>query len=207
MKKYSISHFGFPKILRMAKKSHSLVSPSQVSPFSKRTLYTHISTKQPISKNTIHINNDCRSLLSRSFTLISTRHGLKNNENGLSPDFGAHRRFLSTTLKEKLDTTVKSNDLVLFMKGTCGFSRAVVQILDAQGVDLDKIKTFNVLEDQELRDGVKTYSSWPTVPQLYVKGEFVGGCDILLQMHQSGELEKLLEKEGIVPPEVEQQQS
>ncbi|CAG8446580.1 14528_t:CDS:2 [Ambispora leptoticha] len=205
----------------MTNRSHSLVSTStsQVSPFSKRrTLYTHVNTKQSISKNTTtHINSDCRSPLSRSFTLISTRevnYKKKSDyiNDGLSSGFVVHRRFLSTTLKEKIDSMVKNNDLVLFMKGTvdtpqCGFSRAVVQVLDAQGVDLNKIKAFNVLEDQELRDGVKVYSSWPTIPQLYIKGEFVGGCDILIQMHQSGELEKLLEKEGIVSPEVEQQQS
>jgi len=89
------------------------------------------------------------------------------------------------------------------MKGTpeqpqCGFSRAVVQILDAQGVPPEKIKSYNVLEDDELRTGIKEYSEWPTVPQLYVDGEFVGGCDIVLGMHQSGELEPILAKAGLV---------
>lgn len=83
------------------------------------------------------------------------------------------------------------------MKGTpavpqCGFSRAVVQLLDIHGVSgPELLKTYNVLEDQELRNAIKEYSQWPTIPQLYCKGEFVGGCDILLGMHQSGELEQV----------------
>lgn len=84
----------------------------------------------------------------------------------------------------------------------CGFSRAAVQIMQVQGVDFDKVKTFNVLEDEELRQGIKEYSEWPTIPQVYIKGEFIGGCDILLNMHQSGDLEDLLVKEGIIPEEV-----
>ena len=80
---------------------------------------------------------------------------------------------------------VKQNPLVVFMKGTpdapqCGFSRAVCQILDVQGVPRESLKSFNCLEDQELRAGIKEYSEWPTIPQVYVKGEFVGGCDIVL---------------------------
>ncbi|CAO3680923.1 unnamed protein product [Umbelopsis ramanniana] len=112
-------------------------------------------------------------------------------------------RWISDSLKSKLDQAVKDNEVVLFMKGTpdepmCGFSRAAVQIMQVQGVDFGKIKTFNVLEDAELREGVKEYSEWPTIPQVYIKGDFVGGCDILLNMHQSGDLEDLLIKEGIV---------
>lgn len=92
------------------------------------------------------------------------------------------------------------------MKGTpqlpeCGFSRAVVQVLDLHGVPPEKMKTYNVLEDQELRSGIKEFSEWPTVPQIYVDGEFVGGCDILLGMHQSGELENLLVSKSIITPE------
>jgi len=91
------------------------------------------------------------------------------------------------------------------MKGTpampqCGFSRATVQILDLHNVPPEKLKTFDVLQDDELRTGIKEFSEWPTIPQLYVNGEFVGGCDIVLGMHQSGELAKLLEKENIVKP-------
>src|SRR3989441_4068137 len=108
-----------------------------------------------------------------------------------------------------IDNEVKGNDVVLFMKGTpqfpmCGFSGQVVQILDYLGVPY---KGLNVLENEELRNGIKTYSSWPTIPQLYVKGEFVGGCDIVKEMFASGELHKLLGKEAapgapIKPPSI-----
>ena len=89
------------------------------------------------------------------------------------------------------------------MKGTpelpqCGFSRAAIQILGLQGVDPDKFAAFNVLEDAELRAGIKEYSDWPTIPQLYVDKEFVGGCDILVSMHQSGELAKLFEEKKVL---------
>ncbi|SCV74986.1 BQ2448_8015 [Microbotryum intermedium] len=112
-------------------------------------------------------------------------------------------RCLSTEARQKIDNVVKENPVVLFMKGSpdmpqCGFSRAVVQILEVQGVDLAKIKAFNCLENQELREAIKVYSDWPTIPQLYIKGEFVGGCDIVLGMHQSGELEKLLAEHNLV---------
>jgi monothiol glutaredoxin len=102
-----------------------------------------------------------------------------------------------------IDNEVKVNDVVLFMKGTpqapmCGFSGQVVQILDHLGVTY---KGLNVLESNELRDGVKVYSNWPTIPQLYVKGEFVGGCDIVREMFQAGELETLLKEKGVVVKE------
>jgi len=98
-----------------------------------------------------------------------------------------------------IDSEVKSNDVVLFMKGTpqfpmCGFSGQVVQILDYLGVPY---KGLNVLENDELRQGIKDYSNWPTIPQLYVKGEFVGGCDIVREMFQSGELQVLLTESGL----------
>jgi monothiol glutaredoxin len=94
---------------------------------------------------------------------------------------------------------VKSNDVVLFMKGTpqfpmCGFSGQVVQILDYLGVPY---KGLNVLENDELRQGIKEFSNWPTIPQLYVKGEFVGGCDIIREMFQAGELAGLLKDKGV----------
>ncbi|GAA5841905.1 hypothetical protein JCM8208_000540 [Rhodotorula glutinis] len=115
----------------------------------------------------------------------------------------AQRRNLSDDARRKIDNVVSSNPLVLFMKGTpqmpqCGFSRAVCQILEVNGVPESKIVAFNCLEDQELREGIKEYSSWPTIPQLYLGGEFVGGCDIALQLHQSGELEKLLVEQGVI---------
>lgn len=92
------------------------------------------------------------------------------------------------------------------MKGTpefpqCGFSRATIQTLGQQGVDPEKFAAYNVLEDPELRDGIKEYSSWPTIPQLYVQGEFVGGCDIITSMAQNGELTELLESANALVPE------
>ena len=102
-------------------------------------------------------------------------------------------------INEYIDSEVKSQDVVVFMKGTpgfpqCGFSGQVVQILDYLGVDY---KGVNVLTSNELRQGIKDYSNWPTIPQLYVKGEFVGGCDIIREMYQSGELQELLQTRGI----------
>jgi monothiol glutaredoxin len=102
-------------------------------------------------------------------------------------------------IEQFIDNEVKANDIVLFMKGTpqqpmCGFSGQVVQILDYLGVPY---KGLNVLESDELRQGVKMYSNWPTVPQLYVKGEFVGGCDIVREMFQANELQQLLKEKGI----------
>ena len=98
-----------------------------------------------------------------------------------------------------IDEQVKSNDVFLYMKGTpdfpmCGFSSRVVQILDYLGVDY---KSANVLENQELREGIKAYTNWPTIPQLYVKGEFVGGCDIVREMFEAGELGSFLKDKGI----------
>jgi monothiol glutaredoxin len=94
---------------------------------------------------------------------------------------------------------VAGNDIVLFMKGTrempqCGFSMQVAQILNSLGVDF---KDINVLDDLSVRDGIKAYSNWPTIPQLYVKGEFVGGCDIVREMFQAGELQELLTAKGV----------
>lgn len=98
-----------------------------------------------------------------------------------------------------IDNEVKSNDIVLFMKGTpdfpmCGFSGQVAQILNQLGVPY---KGINVLDNEEIRQGIKDYSNWPTIPQLYVKGEFIGGCDITREMYQSGELQQLFADKGI----------
>jgi monothiol glutaredoxin len=103
-------------------------------------------------------------------------------------------------IEQFIDNEVKSNDVVLFMKGTpqfpmCGFSGQVVQILDYIGVPY---KGVNVLESDDLRQGIKAYAQWPTIPQLYVKGEFVGGCDIIREMFQAGELQSLLKDKGVV---------
>ena len=101
-----------------------------------------------------------------------------------------------TTVSSRIKNEIESNDVVLFMKGTpvfpqCGFSAAVVQVLGELGA---KFKGIDVLEDPSIRQGVKEFSNWPTIPQLYVNGEFVGGCDIMIEMYQSGELQKMLEK-------------
>jgi len=106
---------------------------------------------------------------------------------------------MSNPTHEKIDELVKNNDVVLFMKGNaqfpqCGFSSAVVQVLDYMEVTY---KDVNVLETDEMRQGIKDYSNWPTIPQLYVKGEFVGGCDIVREMFQSGELKDLFEEKGV----------
>jgi monothiol glutaredoxin len=103
-------------------------------------------------------------------------------------------------IRDWIDSQVKSNDVVLFMKGTptfpqCGFSGQVVQILDYLGIPYSGV---NVLESDELRQGIKAFSDWPTIPQLYVKGEFVGGADIIREMFQAGELKSLLEEKGVV---------
>lgn len=104
-----------------------------------------------------------------------------------------------TEVKDTIQQTVSENDVVLFMKGTkempqCGFSSRVAGVLNYMGVDF---KDVNVLADDGLRQGIKEFSDWPTIPQLYVKGEFVGGCDIITEMTLSGELDTMLEQNGV----------
>ena len=106
---------------------------------------------------------------------------------------------MDNTVKERIGREVGENDVVLFMKGTpvfpqCGFSAAVVQVLSHMGV---QFKGIDVLVDPGLRDGIKEYSNWPTIPQLYVKGEFIGGCDIVREMFEAGELQELLSSRGV----------
>jgi monothiol glutaredoxin len=106
---------------------------------------------------------------------------------------------MAESATDRIASDIKSSDVVLFMKGTpvfpqCGFSAAVVQILSEVGV---KFKSFDVLKDPELRQGIKEFSNWPTIPQLYVKGEFIGGCDIIREMHASNELENLFREHGV----------
>ena len=104
------------------------------------------------------------------------------------------------TVASRIKSEIDTNDVVLFMKGTpvfpqCGFSAAVVQVLSELGA---KFKGIDVLEDPSIRQGIKEFSNWPTIPQLYVKGEFVGGCDIVREMYQAGELEPMLAERGVV---------
>ena len=104
---------------------------------------------------------------------------------------------MSDPTQQRIDQLVKNSDVLLFMKGSasfpmCGFSGRAIQILKACGVDPKTIKTVNVLDDAEIRAGIKEYSNWPTVPQLYVKGEFVGGSDIMMEMYENGELQQVL---------------
>ena len=106
---------------------------------------------------------------------------------------------LDDTTRERIQTEVDANDVLLFMKGTpvfpqCGFSAAVIQVLSHLQV---KFNSINVLEDPDIRDGIRQYSDWPTIPQLYVKGEFVGGCDIIREMYETGELKTFLEEKGL----------
>jgi len=106
---------------------------------------------------------------------------------------------MDATVTDRIKGDVAANDVVLFMKGSpvfpqCGFSAAVVQVLTHLGV---KFKGIDVLQDPSIRQGIKEFSNWPTIPQLYVKGEFVGGCDIVREMFETGELQKLLQDKGV----------
>ncbi len=106
---------------------------------------------------------------------------------------------MDNSVAERIKSDIESNDVVLYMKGTpvfpqCGFSSTVVQVLTHLGV---KFKGIDVLTDPSIREGIKQFSNWPTIPQLYVKGEFLGGCDIVREMYQSGELQELLSTNGI----------
>jgi len=106
---------------------------------------------------------------------------------------------MSDEVLSRIDGLVKGNDVLLFMKGTplfpqCGFSSRAIAILNHLGVEFE---TVDVLQDQAVRQGIKAYSDWPTIPQLYVKGEFVGGSDIMMEMYETGELAQLLEEKGV----------
>lgn len=101
---------------------------------------------------------------------------------------------MSTDIKQQIENTINNHDTVLFMKGTktepmCGFSAQVVQALNEHRVDFHAV---NVLADENLREGIKAFTNWPTIPQLYVKGEFIGGCDIVMQLHRDGKLQDIL---------------
>ena len=105
-----------------------------------------------------------------------------------------------TNIFDEIKTIIDQNDIVLFMKGNkdfpqCGFSATVSHILNTLGINF---KDIDILKDQELRQAIKEFSDWPTIPQLYIKGEFIGGCDIIKEMHQEGELKQLLQAKGLI---------
>jgi monothiol glutaredoxin len=107
---------------------------------------------------------------------------------------------MTNSVFDKIQNDITSNDVVLYMKGTklmpqCGFSATVVEVLKRCGIE--EFKDINVLADQEVREGIKQFANWPTIPQLYIKGEFIGGCDIVREMYQSGELAQLLKEKGV----------
>merc|ERR1711865_1074479 len=116
-------------------------------------------------------------------------------------DFGAvSHQDVPESITERIEQDLSADDVVLYMKGIpsapqCGFSNAVVRVLEAEGVA--DYAAYNALEDGDLREGIKKFSDWPTVPQVYVKGEFVGGCDIMIQMHKDGDLAELLQENGV----------
>jgi monothiol glutaredoxin len=104
---------------------------------------------------------------------------------------------MDASIRQRIEQIIKNHDVVLFMKGTaqfpmCGFSGRAVQTLKAAGADSQQITAVNVLEDEAIRQGIKEYSNWPTIPQLYIKGEFIGGSDIMMEMYESGELKQLV---------------
>ena len=107
---------------------------------------------------------------------------------------------MTDTVHHQIKSTIETNDVVLFMKGTpvfpqCGFSSVVARVLDHLQVDFESV---NVLEDGGVREGIKAFSNWPTIPQLYIKGEFVGGCDIIKEMFETGELQTYLREKGLI---------
>jgi len=147
------------------------------------------------------------SLNNSNKNAVMQRQAFSSDSSGSHPDFEAKRKPVAgnnedTTefIQNMIDTAAANKRPLLFMKGTpeqpsCGFSYQVVRVLHAQGVDFD---SFNVLADAEVREEIKTFSDWPTIPQLYVDKEFVGGCDIVTSMHQDGELATLFQEAEIV---------
>eukprot|EP00835_Amoeboradix_gromovi_P005261 NODE_478_length_7890_cov_0.158388.p6 type:complete len:118 gc:universal NODE_478_length_7890_cov_0.158388:5017-4664(-) len=110
------------------------------------------------------------------------------------------KRFLASATKSKIESLINGSDVFVFMKGVpsapqCGFSQAVIQMLKTHNITPNYC---NVLEDEEIRGGIKEFSNWPTIPQVYLKGEFIGGCDVVLSMFKSGELEELLKDKKII---------
>ena len=153
----------------------------------------------------LRANRLARSLATRTTPLnTSIARRAFSAEGGSHPDFEPKRKAVDSDdtnefIQSMVDNAAENKRPLLFMKGTpeqpsCGFSYQVVRVLHAEGVDFD---SFNVLADAEVREGIKTFSDWPTIPQLYVDREFVGGCDIVTSMHQDGELATLFQEAGI----------
>mmetsp|Transcript_2150 Transcript_2150/g.2112 ORF Transcript_2150/g.2112 Transcript_2150/m.2112 type:complete len:161 (+) Transcript_2150:58-540(+) len=143
-------------------------------------------------------------LFKRSFNLSTSRY-FSSNEDDSHNDFKPIKKNIPEGLEEVLkviDQQVKENSVILYMKGTpskpqCGFSAQAVRILYATGVEFSSV---NVLEYPAIREAIKSYSDWPTIPQLFIKGEFIGGCDILTSMYQEGELQKMLKDLKLIDP-------
>ncbi|KAH8368519.1 hypothetical protein KR084_012686 [Drosophila pseudotakahashii] len=145
------------------------------------------------------MNRICQSLLRPSYRIAAGASASAGTPGVLGRFFAADAATGAAVDKATLDKLVRTNKVVVFMKGNpqaprCGFSNAVVQIMRMHGVQYD---AHDVLQNESLRQGVKDYTDWPTIPQVFIDGEFVGGCDILLQMHQSGDLIEELKKVGI----------
>ena len=152
--------------------------------------YTHSCLKTYINRN---IENSSSCLTSSNSPGLFQTYTLRKYQSGEAGNNG------NVEISKRISGLVANSDVVVFMKGVpsaprCGFSNAVCQIFRMHNVEID---SHDVLEDEDLRQGIKEYSNWPTIPQVYFKGEFIGGCDILLQMHQSGELVEELAKIGI----------
>jgi monothiol glutaredoxin len=182
-------------------------------------LSSKINLKPLVGLTNSYINKNfylsSKNILSKSFKLSIQRKNIhlstnsllsspiKQNINALNiqKTTKLFSRPLTKYTKDKIEKAIKSADLFVFIKGTpdepeCGFSFALVQMLRVQGVE--DIKYFDVTRDPMVREGIKEYSNWPTIPQVYLKGEFLGGFDIIYKMHKNGELEDLLHEEGIV---------
>ncbi|CAB1101111.1 unnamed protein product [Ectocarpus sp. CCAP 1310/34] len=183
-------------------------SPKLGSPLPATAVRSLISVQVPAPQQQLQLRRETLSKSSQAWSVEPQQQMQQRrrfaaasgrDEDGSDDDFKPKRKAVPEGADEVSDLIkkqVESNPVMLYMKGTpaqpqCGFSKQVVSILHAQGVSFSSV---NVLDYPALREGIKTFSEWPTIPQLYVKGEFVGGCDILTQLHQSGDLETMLKE-------------
>jgi len=140
-----------------------------------------------------------RSTLARSAPLAQRALGVRAMHDDFKPKVKAYANDVDGDVQAQIQNDIDAHPVVVFMKGVpdapmCGFSNTVVQIMKAEGVPF---KGFNVLADPDLRNGIKTFSNWPTIPQVYIKGEFVGGCDTTMEMYKNGELRDMLKEAGV----------